>query len=211
MALLFQVDEATQLGDGVWRARLSPSEVRLLDPRAEGIGGVTILLLTDAPKFDAATQHLSFDPSKAKLLNAGTSDIAILIGGATTSTKELGAKSGGAAPLSSGDSRFINAIPAHLCDLGTKLLSEVRRKYPGDLTYYEASGKYVDAPDNFWTIRPQPRDGSFRITVRGRPASFDGSGTLKIKPDMPGYSSFKIERVAQIEEFMQVLGQVRRK
>jgi hypothetical protein len=211
MPLLFQIEGATRLDVGVWKARLSPADLRLLDPRAESNGAITVLLLSDDPRFDVEKKQLSFDPSKVKLLNVGTSDTAILVGGVPTDTTPI--RSTGLAPaaIGSGDSRFLNALPSHLNELGTKLLQGVRRKYPGDLTFYETSGKYVEAPDNFWTVRPQPRDESFRITVRGRPESFKVPATLELKPDMTGYTSFKVERIGQIEEFLRVLDQIRRK
>lgn len=211
MALMFQIEGATRLDEGVWKARLSPAEVRLLDPRAESAGAITVLLLSDEPGFDIKRKQLSFDPSKAKLLNAGTSDTAILVGGLPTNTQPIRSKGAAPVALGSGDSRFLSSLPSHLNELGTKLLQAARSKYPGDLTFYEASGKYVEAPDNFWTIRPQPRDESFRITVRGRPESFKAPATLELKPDMTGYSSFKVERIGQVEEFLRVLDQIRRK
>jgi len=205
------IEGATCLDEGVWKARLSPAEVRLLDPRAVSAGAITVLLLSDEPRFDLEKKQLSFDPSKAKLLNVGTTDTTILVGGLPANTQPNLSKCAVPVALGSGDSRFLSSLPPHLSELGTKLLQSVRSKFSGDLTFYEASGKYVEAPDNFWTIRPQPRDKSFRITVRGRPESFKTPATLELKPDMPGYSSFKVARIGQVEEFLRVLDQIRRK
>lgn len=77
--------------------------------------------------------------------------------------------------------------------------------------FYPRSGKYVETPDNFWTVRVQPRDRSFRFTVRGTPESFNARGVLKLKPDMTGYSSFKLKDETQIGELVDILKQTRRK
>jgi hypothetical protein len=74
MAPLFQIEGATQLDDRVWKARLSPAEVRLLGPNAQTAGDTTVLLLAEGMRYDATRGQLAFDPTKAKLLNAGTSD-----------------------------------------------------------------------------------------------------------------------------------------
>jgi hypothetical protein len=211
MSLLFQIEGVTCLDKGVWKARLSPSEVRLLDPRAVSGGDITVLLLSEEPKFDAERHQLAFDPSKVKLLNAGTSYNVIVVGNAANPPPANRTRAATSAQPGSGDAKFLSALPSQLHELGRALLAAVRSKYAGDLAFYEASGKYVEAPDNFWTIRPQPRDESFRITVRGRPESFESALTLQLKPDMTGYSSFKVERIGQVEELIRILAQVRRK
>jgi hypothetical protein len=211
MALLVQIHEARQLDEGVWKARLSPSEIRFLDPKAENAGPLSVLLLTENPAFDRESRSLSFNPAGVKLLNAGTSDTAILIGTALSGSRAAVPSKASQTSVGSGDARFLQLLPSNLKDFGAELLREVRSQFPGDLAFYPASGKYVQAPDNFWTIRPQPRDGSFRITVRGKPDSFTITRSLELKPDMTGYSSFKVERTSQIEDLIRVLRQVRRK
>lgn len=211
MALVVQIHDARQLDEGIWKARLSPSEIRFLDPKAENAGPFSVLLLTENPAFDREGRSLSFNPSGVKLLNAGTSDTAILIGAAANGPRPAITPKSSPASSGSGDQKFLQSLPSGLKDFGAELLRKVRSLFPGDLAYYPKSGKYVQAPDNFWTIRPQPRDGSFRITVRGRPESFGDRGSLDIKPDMGSYSSFKVERPSQIEDLMRVLKQVRRK
>lgn len=211
MALMVQIHEARQLDDGIWKARLSPSEIRFLDPKADNAGPFSILLLTETPAFDRESRSLSFNPAGVKLLNAGTSDTAILIGTVAAASRAPTPSKVPQASTGSGDQRFVNSLPQNLKDFGTELLREVRTHFPGDLAFYPSSGKYVQAPDNFWTVRPQPRDGSFRITVRGKPESFTATRSLELKPDMTGYSSFKVERPSQIEELIRILKQVRRK
>ena len=211
MALMFQIEGATRLDDRVWKARLSPAEVRLLGPNAQASGDITVLLLSEGVKYDAARGQLAFDPTTARLLNAGTSDCAILIGAATAALSTTAHKEAMPQSPRGGDARFLSSLPSQLQDLGTSLLKAVRTKYSGELKYFEDSGRYIETPDNFWTIKPQSRDVSFRITVRGSPEAFQDCRALAPKPDRTGYSTFKIERLGQVDEFVRLLAQVRRK
>jgi hypothetical protein len=211
MPLFFQIEGATCLDDRVWKARLSPAEVRLLGPNVQIAGDTTVLLLSEDVKFDASRGQLAFDPTKARLLNAGTSDSAILIGSGARTPTAVVPRQATKQELRGGDARFLSSLPSQLQELGESLLSAVRAKYPGELKFYNDSGRYVETPDNFWTIKPQGRDISFRITVRGAPESFSGVRTLAPRPDRTGYSTFKIERAGQVEELIRLLGQVRRK
>jgi hypothetical protein len=211
MTLIVQIPEALQLDEGIWKARLSPSEARFLDAKSLTAGPLSVLLVSEAPRFDPKTGSLSFDLAAAKLLNAGTSDTAILIAATSNEPKQNERLDSVKRSIGSGDAKFLQALPANLKNLGTQLLAEVRAHIAGDLIFYQSSGKYVQAPDNFWTIRPQPRDESFRMTVRGKPESFDVLESLELRPDMTGYSSFKVSHAAQIPDMLRVLKQVRRK
>src|SRR5581483_7333100 len=110
-----------------------------------------------------------------------------------------------------GDAEFVAALPSNLSTFGKQLLGAVRATYPGALKYFPKSGKFVETPDNFWTVRIQSRDESFRITLRGRTDEFVSTGSLQLIPDMTGYSSLKLTSPAQISDFMKVLQQVPRK
>ena len=211
MALLFQIEGATQLDDRVWKARLSPAEVRLLGPNAQTAGDATVLLLFEGMRFDATQGRLAFDPTKAKLLNAGTSDNAIFIASAAVAGAPSPSKSVVPTEARGGDARFLASLPSQLQELGQLLLGSVRAKYAGELKYFEDSGRYIETPDNFWTIKPQARDVSFRMTVRGTPGFFTDAASLAPKPDRTGYSTFKVERHGQVEALVKLLGQVRRK
>ena len=65
----------------------------------------------------------------------------------------------------------------------------------------------MESPDNFWTVKPQPRDKSFRITVRGVPEKFDIPQSIELKPDMAGYSTFKISKIEQIDAAIHIIRQ----
>ena len=98
-----------------------------------------------------------------------------------------------------------------LSDFGRQLLSAVRASYPGTLRLAPKSGKFVETPDNFWTIRIQPRDESFRITLRGNPDDFSPTDGIRLVPDRTGYSSLKLTSSMQIADFIKLLQQVPRK
>ena len=211
MGLMFQIHDAKQLDEGVWKVRLSPSEVRLLDAKPETTGPLSVLLLTGTPTFDRDSRCLSFNPVAAKLLAAGSTETAIVIGASATEQHRQSTAKGSSPAAGSGDSNFLLSLTPELKELGTQILREVRSQFSGDLRFFPKSGKFVETPDNFWTVRPQSRDGSFRITVRGRPESFEKSKSLNLKPDMTGYSSLKVSRRGQIEELIRLLKQVRKK
>lgn len=211
MGLMFRIDEAKQLDEGIWKVRLSAAEIRLLAARPEIGGAVSVLLVADTPTFDRDSRSLSFNPAAAKLLTAGSTDTAIVIGASVSESRRPSTAKAVAPTPSPGDSSFLLSLSPELKDFGTELLREVRSNFSGDLRFFPKSGKFVETPDNFWTIRPQSRDGSFRITVRGRPESFEKTKSFELKPDMTGYSSLKVSRQSQIEELIRLLKQVRRK
>lgn len=103
------------------------------------------------------------------------------------------------------DSDFVAALPPSLLGLGEELLRRVRRTWPGHLSLEGV--RYVNRPDNFWTVKIQPRDGSLAITVRGNPEKFAETG-LGILPDRPGSSRFKVRTVAEVDAAMDVLRRV---
>jgi len=174
---------------------------------------VSVLLLLDKPSFDRTRGTLSFSPSGARVLNLGGSDSAVIVESACTADDvnrsippATVAEVGGG-----GDAEFIAALPSNLSSFGKQLLGTVRATYPGALKYFPKSGKFVETPDNFWTVRIQSRDKSFRATLRGRPDEFVSTGSLQLIPDMTGYSSLKLTSPAQITDFMNVLRQVPKK
>ena len=106
-----------------------------------------------------------------------------------------------------GDKKFLNNLPDYLYPLGSKFLKEIRNQYRGHLQYMPVSSKYVERPDNFWTVKIQPRDRSLRVTVRGRPESFPMGlrKNLDIKNDMGSYSNFKVMGQDQLKEAIEVI------
>jgi hypothetical protein len=213
MAMSITIPNVSSLDPGVWKARLPPDDLRFLGATATRLGPVSVLLLLDAPSFNRTTSTLNFSPTNARVLNLGSTDSAIILESPTSPdgrqqiahiTEQLEQAAGG-------DAEFLSALPSSLRALGMQLLTTVRASYPGALKFYPKSEKYVETPDNFWVIRIQGRDESFRITVRGRPDDFIAPCTIDLKPDMTGYSAFKLSAPNQIGEFIKILEQVPKK
>ena len=80
----------------------------------------------------------------------------------------------------------------------------MRSQYGG---YFQRTriGRYVNRPNNFWTVKVQPRDQSLRITVRGRHHKFIALDKLGVKPDRTGYSNFKLVSEDQYEQALAAL------
>jgi len=213
MALSLSVRNVNALADGVWRARLTPEDLQILAGQPTRVGPVSVLLLLDKPAFDRTTSTLSFSPSGARVLNLGGSDSAVIVESAST-PDDINRSIPPAAVAEGrggGDAEFIAALPSSLSTFGKQLLETVRATYPGALKYFPKSGKFVETPDNFWTVRIQSRDESFRVTLRGRPDEFVSTGSLQLVPDMTGYSSLKLTSPAQIADLMKILQQVPKK
>lgn len=211
MGMMISVRDVQQLDLTVWKARLSPQEIRILGTKPLNYGNVSILLLSGHPSFDKEKGILHFSPTNVRVLNLGSSPETIIV--EANPTEIIPPQKGLMSPngsLNKGDAHFIKELPPSLKQLGAGILHAVRADFPGELKLSEA-GKYIETPDNFWTIRPQGRDQSFRITVRGTPESFDSPKSLVLKPDMHGYSSFKVSNSSQIEELISILHKVRKK
>jgi hypothetical protein len=213
MAMSLTIPNVSPLDPGVWKAKLPPDDLRFLGGNATRLGPVSVLLLLDSASFDHASSTLSFSPTTARVLNLGSTDNAVILESFTT-TQAAGANPPASVPVEhgvGGDADFLSALPSSLRAFGAQLLTTIRASYPGALKYFPKSEKYVETPDNFWVIRIQTRDESFRITVRGRPDDFLSTGSIELKPDMTGYSAFKLTAPSQISDFMKILEQIPRK
>jgi len=207
------IQHVSSLDPGVWKANLPPDDLRFLGGSATRLGPVSVLLLLDAPSFDRATSTLSFSPATARVLNLGSTNSAIILESRSlpAGTQDAAVVAERLEKAGGGDAEFLSALPSDLRAFGTQLLTTIRASYPGALKFFPKSKKYVETPDNFWVIRIQTRDESFRITVRGRPDDFLSTGSIELKADMTGYSAFKLSAPSQISDFMKILEQIPRK
>ncbi len=104
-----------------------------------------------------------------------------------------------------GDRTFLGELTEETKELGEQFLSEARKLIPGELNR-TPSGKFVETPDNFWTVKIQPRDKSLRFTVRGKLKDFQMSRSFQLSNDRGiYYSTFKINRIEQVEEALGVI------
>jgi hypothetical protein len=187
--------------DRIWKAEVNPNDFKFLGTCQNSIGRISVILVMN-PIFIESQNRLEFEPSSAQILNIGNSTKTIIIG------------MGPEAKTPTGDDKFLEEIrktSPKLLLIGEKLLFEVRRNNPlGELKSTE-SGKFVETPDNYWTVKIQPRNQSLRITVRGRPHEFDVEGDIDIKADRPGYSGFKINEENQLNSALLIMKRAKRK
>jgi hypothetical protein len=231
MGLKVTIEGARRLAEGVWTARISPRDLTVFGPCTSRLGDWTVVLLGGIVPYDEDRKLLSIEPATAHVLNVGASEQALLlfdntvyrppskglILGASEQAPLLGRSAtpagSQARAIPAGDAAFLASLPPELKRLGEELLRAVRAEFPGELKYYRLGGRFVEKPDNFWTVKVQPRDRSLVVTVRGRPGSFDSLSLrqLVLKRDMGSYSRFKIREESQLQEAMKVIREARRR
>ena len=203
MRLFFE--EADQLEDGVWRVRISPGETSVFNEADNRHGAWTIVAIDEVPTYDAASRQLSFEPHTARLLNLGDSEQALILGRIRERNDQVAAATEGLHRVRSGDRRFLQDLTAATREIGERFLGELRKRIPGELEYRERSGRFIETPDNFWTVRIQPRDRSLRVTVRGNPEEFRAPPPIELRRDMAGYSAFKVQSVDQVGAALDII------
>lgn len=194
--------DALQLSSDVWSASLTPAELESLGARGRGVGGVSVVMVRHAPSLREGEMVL--ETEQAVVLNRGTTPKTVLILSpdvALTSDVDRHKR---------GDSQYLQGLPTSLEAIGREFLEQVRQRWPGDLRA-TPQGRFVDSPDNFWTVKIQPRDGSLRVTVRGEPDRLRAPSELGLKADRPGYSTFKIKNGSDIPSAIAVLGRAPRR
>ena len=86
-----------------------------------------------------------------------------------------------------------------LKEVGLALIQFARAQFPGLSFEANSQGRYVAAPDNFVTFSVHwQRAKNITVTLRGNPDEFLAFEELSLKPDMGGYSSFKVTEVGQL-------------
>jgi hypothetical protein len=88
---------------------------------------------------------------------------------------------------------------------GERLVREVRQILPGDLEQSRKPRKFVEKADNFWTIKMQPRDQSYYITLRGKPHIYSDS-SFEMKSEMGSYSRFYLRNTSEVSEALRLKG-----
>ncbi len=209
--LKVSISNVEEISSDIFRAKLNPSQVRFLGETSNSVGSTSILNIGNNPfDYDSSGKVITFDPQIVNVLNVGnTDDVLILV--TIHKTNEIKTEMPAPKLNNPGDMKFSNSLQNDIKELGKSFLSEVRKHFNGDLKFYETSGKFVESPNNFWTVKIQPRDKSLRITVRGIPSYFKGIKKLILKDDMAGYSSFKLNSLTQIEESIKLISQAANK
>ena len=201
------IANVVKIGNGTWAAKLTPSEVSALGrPVAQEDGPSVIFLGAVTESADGLT--VIFPANGAKVLNRGTSNEALIV------SRTPAAPVRGTQPARvSGDAVFLReaaACGSEVEEFARRMLQAVRKINPeGDLVSFPGR-RFINKPDNFITLVPQPRVRELKIIVRGSPAEFvDGPNDLK--KDQNGYSTFKIRNASGLKGALQLIEQVRRK
>lgn len=199
------IDDAEEMGPSLWAAEIAPSDIAMFGTAPSSAGARTILLLVEQPTYSRSTRQLRFDPRSVRPLNIGASREAIMIASSPPQDQTRAGQPIPVASTNSGDAAFLNALPASLAGIGKSLLGGVREQFHGNLKFSEDSKRYVEAPDNFWTVKIQPRDVSLRITVRGRPEQLPAVADINVADDRPGYSTFKLRDSRELSSALKVI------
>jgi hypothetical protein len=199
------IDDAEEIGPFLWSAEIAPSDIAMFGTAPSSAGARTVLLLIEPPVYTPSRRQLRFDPRAVRPLNIGASREAILIGSSPSQSSARVAGVSPAEPVNAGDRVFLAALPGSLSAIGKSLLAGIREHFHGQLRLSEESKRYVETPDNFWTVKIQPRDISLRITVRGRPQHLPSPADLKVSDDRPGYSTFKVAAVNEVPSAIKVI------
>lgn len=208
------INEVSQLDEGIWRAHLSPKDAAEFGVSTSN-AGTTSVVLVDSPTYDVSTKRLSFPLGAARLLNLGSHDVTVLIAADRSEASPMVTRSHTpTVRLGFGDREFLKeceklGMSGPICQAAREIVEAVRSSNLGDLERNDVR-KFVNRPDNFWAVVPQPRANALHITVRGGPASF-GSSEVDVKPDMNGYSAFKVRKPSEVTEALRIINAARRK
>lgn len=211
MSLLLTIANADVIGPDIWGARLAGAEVRRLGDPKSRLGLKSIISVSEA-RFVQETRQLSFSPEHAVVLNIGSTDDALIIDVGNDISVEAPrpiAKDlvSNHEPLGSGDAAFLaecrRLLNPSLVKLGTEILQETRKHYPGKMVEGLAR-KWVNDPANFFALTIQNRDGSFAIHVKGSPNDFTAP-TLDIRQDRGSYCRFKLQEARQLQDAIKTI------
>jgi hypothetical protein len=201
------IPKATYVSEGVWQAHIAHDDLKALGEAFKIHGRVCVLSVRE-PKFSSAIEELEFERATTSVLNLGSTDICYLIdvfgpGG------QVAASGNSTEPeLTPGDQVFLREVDAscpELTYLTKGLLAAVRAASGGELRKSATKTRYVNHPDNFWTIQLQPRKRNLRITIRGNPYEYRATGHIVLRRDMAGYSFFTLSRPEELDDAIDVL------
>ena len=213
-----QIDNAKKIGEGLWEAILKPSEIRMLGACSNSYLETSVIMAEKVTIGNGMSEDvLVIDHNFIHVLNIGNSPRTLILEDKKTNTIAEYSPSVVNASIPDnkqyghgGDSEFIKKLPDSLKELGQNLLNQVRQHFRGELKLTE-SGKYVESPKNFWTVKIQPRDVSLAVTVKGRPETFVKTNLIDLKDDWPSYSRFKLFKKEQLSEAVDIIKQASKK
>jgi hypothetical protein len=187
---------AKRLARNVWMASVQPADLLKLGGSAPRPEGRTSVIYVGEME-PSSPGDVSFNPRNARLLSIGTgSDLVIVFRGEGAPSSVASSDTGLSAEL--------RLLPVEMAEPAQALIAAVAERFPGRLEPSE-SGRYVYRPDNFWTLKVQPRDKSLAVTLYGRADQFGDTGEVALLADRGSYSRFKIERVSQFPDAVRTI------
>lgn len=198
------IENVKRINNLIWTADFDHADLAVLSTAKSKIGKINILYLPQTESPSTGSEELLLDPRDIIFLNSGVSSKAILIFDEKQESFHDQKKSSNYFGDDELFSKEMLRLPKPLQDLGNELVNRIRQIFPG---YFIKSknGRYVNQPDNFWTIKIQPNDQSFAITVRGKSSEFSNIDNIKILDDRPGFSRFKIEDNRQLDSAIKII------
>ena len=208
------LDEAVRISEGMWRASVEPARLAGLGHFSTAERGPSIIFLDEEPR-GANGSGVEFALHRARLVNLGTLSEVIVIWTRDlerVTGEGIAAPVGGPAPtgLAQGDMDFLNSLPRHLRDLGEKFLRAMRREFPGQLEYREGSGRWIETPDPWWTIKGQPYKQNFYISVRRPPEDYDAPTSIVMRRERASWSRLYFGAEEHLADVMAVIRQASR-
>ena len=200
------ISGATKLANNIWRTATSPIEIDRLGRAAGREPGPSIIYVPVVTEVSEGT--ILFPSIDATVVNRGTLDDTIIIACNSSGGDKATPKNVRAA-----DRDFIAEAEAAGPDVGEfakKMLQTLRELDPeGQLVAFPGR-RFINKPDNFIVLVPQPRVRELKIVVRGNPREFENAPS-DLKADQNGYSTFKIRSATDLAHAVKLLRQVRRK
>jgi len=212
MSISITISDVKLLDVDLWKASLEPREVKSLTTGAKRTGDASVVLVN---KIDSSNgDKIQFTLGSIEVLIIGRTSTTYFICSNMEHRGKASAKKSNFEPneFANSDDAFRSALrnaPEEVRKLGESFIDEARKHFRGTLTNTK-SGKFVEKPDNYWTVKIQPRDKSLAITVRGEPDKFSVTDQIELKRDRPGYSRFKIRNTNQILSAISIIRQAER-
>lgn len=201
------ISNATKLCEGAWRAPLTPADVDRLGRSVGREPGPSVVFASDVSEApDQST--IMFPLDAAAVVNRGTLDDAlIVVRGQADAQDDTGTE------FEAGDKAFLDEAAASgedVSEFAKRMLEAVRKLDPDGRMVAFPHRRFINKPDNFVVLVPQPRVRELKVIVRGSPYEFHDA-PADLKRDQHGYSTFKIKNATDLARGIALLQQVRRK
>lgn len=211
------IPNVEEIGAQIWAAKLSEADLRQLGSPLRTGGQRSVVILTADPEYIGARSELRVVNGSAFVaMGASESETTLFIAAPVfqerssepnVSTEQERPVEGLERPVS--DSAFLESLSSFrsdLADLARDVLEGVRRMSPeGHLELSPVARRWIEKPDNFWTIKVQPQARSLSLTIRGPVESHSEVPGIELKRDMGSYSRFTITSREQVSGTLQLL------